>query len=202
MSKRHKEAIETKDDDVDLNPLIDVITMLIIFFILGGKLTQDVRTEQITVPPTKTAAKLDVPKDWQLVIINVFGNTQTPIGTPETHIRVGSNNYVSKGIDPPACYEAYAGLRRMLDRVYDAAEKYQDPKGTGMNLPKVTLEIRADADTQYRVVQEIQQIVCDSIDPAPAPPQDPMTAKKGTPATAKPFISINFTSRKPNQKDD
>ena len=37
---------EIKDDDVDLNPLIDVITLLIVFFILGGKMSSDIRTEQ------------------------------------------------------------------------------------------------------------------------------------------------------------
>lgn len=198
--KRHKFRQELKDDELDLNPLIDVITMLLVFFIIGGKMSQDVRTEQITVPPTRTAAKLDVPKDWELLIVNVFGNTQVKEGVPETHIRVGKYNYVSRGIDN---YDAYASLRQMLDRVYDAAEKYDDPKGTGMRLPKVTLELRCDVDTQYRVVQEIQQIVADSIDPKPQPPQEPMTAKKYTnPAQqAKPFVSINFTSRKPDKGD-
>lgn len=201
MSKKHKFKIELKDDDLDLNPLIDVITMLLVFFIIGGKMTTDQRTEQITVPPTKTAAKLDVPKDWELVVINVFGNTQTlQGGTPAVHIRVGKYNYHSdaQGIDN---YDAYVGLRQMLDRVYDAAEKYPDPKNTGMMLPKVTLEIRADVDTQYRVVQEVQQIVADSVDPNPPPPQEKMTAKKiANVSLAKPFVSINFTTRKPGEK--
>ncbi len=195
---KHSTAVEMKDDELDLNPLIDVITMLLVFFIIGGKMSQDVRTEQITVPPTRTAAKLDVPKDWELLIVNVFGNTQVTEGIPETHIRVGKYNYVSKGIDN---YDAYAGLRQMLDRVYDAADKYDDPKGSGMRLPKVTLELRCDVDTQYRVVQEIQQIVADSVDPKPADPTQAMQAKKYTnpQQQAKPFVSINFTSRKPEK---
>lgn len=198
MRRKRHGPDEIHDEDVDLNPLIDIITMIIIFFILGGKLTEDVRTEQITVPPTKTAAKLDIPKDWQLVVINVYGQTQTPVGTPEVRIRVGTNDWKQEGIDN---YKAYVSLRRMLDRVYDQAEKYADPKGTGMQLPKVTLEIRADGDTQYRVVQEIQQLVADSIDPEPPAGQDPMTPKKiANVAQARPFVSINFTSRKPEKE--
>ncbi|MBA3847900.1 MAG: biopolymer transporter ExbD [Planctomycetes bacterium] len=199
--KRHKWKMVLKDEEVDLNPLIDVITMLLVFFIIGGKMSQDVRTEQITVPPTRTASKLDVPKDWELLIVNVFGNTQTPEGTPMAKIRVGKHEWVNRGIDGDQQYAAYIGLRQMLDRVYDAADKYDDPKQTGMRLPKVTLELRCDVDTQYRVVQEIQQIVADSIDPKPTPPQEAMTAKKYTnPAQqAKPFVSINFTSRKPEK---
>jgi len=188
--RKHQHAVEVEEDDVDLNPLIDVIVLIMAFFILGGKLTKDVRTEEITVPPTKTAAKLDVQKDWQLIIVNVYGKTQASAnqGTPEGSIRVGTDIWKTHGIDD---FSAYIGLRHMLDKVYDHAEKYQDPKSP-MQLPKVTLEIRADADTQYRIIQEIQQIVCDSIDP-----NNKMLPKQGDPKSMRPFVNINFTARLP-----
>lgn len=191
MSGNHRtpsvEAIQ--DDDVDLNPLIDVITMLIIFFILGGKMSSDIRTEQITVPPTKTAMTFKTERGWERLVVNVFGNTQRPKSTPELTIRVGNKEFKQRGDE----YTAYESMRSILDRIYDRAEKFPDPKNTGLMLPKVVLEIRADADTQYRVVQEVQQIVADSIDPSKQ-----MTPKAhASPANARPFVNVNFTTRLP-----
>ncbi|MBA3685030.1 MAG: biopolymer transporter ExbD [Planctomycetes bacterium] len=191
MAHKPKKHKEIKDDDVDLNPLIDVITMLIIFFILGGKMSSDIRTEQITVPPTRTATKLDADKGWERIVVNVFGTTQNRAGEskPVQKIRIGTKEFTAEGVDN---YSAYIGMRELLDRAYERAEKKPDTKGTGLMLPMVVLEIRADADTQYRVVQEIQQIVADSVDP-----RNNMLPKQQTTADAKPFVNINFTTRLP-----
>ena len=72
-----KTKLEQPNDEVDLTPMIDMIFLLIIFFILAGKITSDLRSEQITVPPTKTAQKIEIPDDWRHVIVDVFGTTQT-----------------------------------------------------------------------------------------------------------------------------
>jgi biopolymer transport protein ExbD len=190
MARHRQLNMEVKDDEVDLNPLIDVIVMLIIFFILGGKMSSDIRTEQITVPPTKTATKLDQEKGWERLVVNVFGNTQIKKGAASLTIRVGNKEFKSQGVDD---YSAYIGMRQLLDKAYDRADKIADPKGTGLQLPKVLLEIRADADTQYRVVQEIQQIVADSIDPA----NQMLPKQHASMAAARPFVNINFTTRLP-----
>jgi biopolymer transport protein ExbD len=192
--KKHKKlALLMKDDDIDLNPLIDVITMLIIFFILGGKMSQDIRVADITVPPTKTATKLEDEPEWQRLIVNVFGNTQTSKGEPTLKIKVGNNEYVSEGIDN---FNAYIKLRDLLDRTYirEANDNrlMDDPKGTGMRLPKWVIELRADSNTQYRVIQEIQQVITDSINPS-----DGMKPHLVSPKDLKPFVNINFTSRIP-----
>jgi len=63
-------------------------------------------------------------------------------------------------------------------------------------LPKVVLEIRADADTEYRVVQEVQQVVSGSINPFDG--MKPMTIS--SPAQAKPFVFLNFTTRSPGDR--
>ncbi len=191
---KHQQPLEVKDDEVDLNPLVDVITLLIIFFILGGKMSSDLRTEQITVPPTKTATKLDSEPGWERVVVNVFGSTQVRAGEGKASqkIKVGTKEWTATGVDD---YSAYAALRDLLDKTYEKAEKIPDSKGTGLLLPKVVLEIRADADTQYRVVQEIQQIVADSIDPS-----NNMLPVQQTPQEAKPFVNINFTTRLPSDK--
>ena len=81
-----------------------------------------------------------------------------------------------------------------------AANRYDDPLGTGISLPEVELEIRADGDAEYRLVQEILQVASDSVDPA-----NGMKPKNlGNPpnfALAKPFVNILFTSFKPGDRE-
>ncbi len=180
-----------QDADLDLVPMIDCIFLLLLFFMLCGRITVDQRTEQITVPPTKTAAKFKDPQGWGREIVNVFGSTQHG-EPPRNSIRVGTKEFKSQGVND---YTGYKGLRNILDQIYDKAEKYDDPKKTGMRLPKVIIEIRADGDTEYRVVQEIQQVLTDTLD------LETMQPKKGLdPKTARAFVNIDFTTRKPEDK--
>jgi biopolymer transport protein ExbD len=188
---KRKERFRTEQDDaeIDLVPMIDCVFLLLLFFMLCGRITMDQRTEQITVPPTRTATVPNDPKDYERIVINVFGTTKTG-SPPRNTIRVNNANYISTG---PDNYESYQKLRQVLDIAYDRADKYADPKNTGFMLPKVVLEIRADADTEYRVVQEVQQVVSDSINPF-----DGMKPKAiSDPKQAKPFVFLNFTTRKP-----
>jgi biopolymer transport protein ExbD len=188
--KKAKFHLEQADADVDLVPLIDCVFLMLLFFMLCGHMTLEQRVEQITVPPTKTAQKLDDPKDWERIVLNVYGSTKTG-NPPRNTIRINNVNYTSSGVDS---FESYQKLRQVLDVAYDRAVKFPDPKNTGFMLPKVVLEIRADADTEYRVVQEVQQVVSDSINPF-----DAMKPKAiSNPAQAKPFVFLNFTSRKPD----
>lgn len=138
----------------------------------------------------KTATVPKDPDDYERIVINVFGTTKDG-SPPRNTIRINNVNYISSGVDN---FESYQQLRRVLDVAYDRADKYEDPKKTGFMLPKVVLEIRADADTEYRVVQEVQQVVSDSINPF-----DSMKPKVlSDPKQAKPFVFLNFTTRKPD----
>ena len=93
-------------------------------------------------------------------------------------------------------YSGYQKLREKLNQAHDRAEKYDDPKGTGIKLPKVIVEIRADAETEYRVVQEVQQVLSDTIDPS-----NNMLPRQGVdPKQLKSFVNIDFTTRKPGEK--
>jgi len=58
----------------------------------------------------------------------------------------------------------------------------------------VIIEIRADAETEYRVVQEIQQVVSDTIDP-----YNNMLARVAKPGELKSFVNIDFTTRRPGE---
>lgn len=185
------------DEHLDLVPLIDVVFLLLLFFMLCGRLSADMRTEQITVPPTKTAAKFDV-KGWERVILNVFGSTQEG-KPPRNSIQIGGMKeapWVTSAQDGDERFGGYQKLRRAMDRIYDKAEKYPDPKTTPpIMLPKVIVEIRADAETEYRVVQEVQQVLSDTIDPF-----NKMLPKNVTPQQLKAFVNIDFTTRKAGEK--
>lgn len=192
-----KKRMPQIDEHLDLVPLIDCVFLLLLFFMLCGRLSSDMRTEQITVPPTKTAAKFD-PKGWTRVVINVFGSTQEG-KPPRNSIQIGGSHvapWVTSATEGDARFQGYQELRKALDKIYDKAEKYPDPKTNGLiQLPKVIVEIRADAETEYRVVQEIQQILCDSIDPF-----NKMLPKAIQPAQMKAFVNLDFTTRKAGDK--
>lgn len=190
LHRKSRFKLEQADADVDLVPLIDCVFLLLLFFMLCGHMSLEQRVEQITVPPTKTAQKLTTPDKWERIVVNVFGTTKAG-NPPRNTIRINNVNYTSSA---PEDLNSYIKLRQVLDKIYDQAEKFDDPKKTGFMLPKVVLEIRADADTEYRVVQEVQQVVSDSINPSDAMKPKAMT----DPKKAKPFVFLNFTTRKPN----
>ena len=182
-----KPKIDETQAEIDMTPMIDLVFLLIIFFILAGKISSEQRSQQITVPPTKTATKIEV-KDR--IIVNVFGTTRDG-KPPKNSIRVGTQTFDAKGVDD---FSAYVRLRELLNKAYDKADKEPDVKNPVLQIPKVVLEIRADADTEYRVVQEVLQIVTDSVDPS-----DQMKPKMVPPQQMKPFIAINYTTRRPGE---
>ncbi len=188
--KSKKISLPQQDDHLDLVPLIDCVFLILLFFMLVGRLSNDQRTEQITVPPTKTAVKFPG-TGWGREVINVFGKTQN--GDPARNtIRIGTNDFKQSGTND---YSGYQKLRTILDRIYDKAEKYPDPNVKDLMLPKVIIEIRADSDTEYRVVQEVQQVLTDTMD------LTNMQPKKGfDPKTLKAFVNLDFTTRKTTDK--
>lgn len=189
------------DAELDLTPMIDVIFLLIIFFILAGRITSEMRSNKITVPPTRTAEEMVTPQGWRHAVIEVFGTTtRAAVGDPSNTIRLGWTNQPERTIRGVDDYSSYIWLREELDRLYEVAEKYPDPLGTGMMLPQVELEIRADGDAEYRLVQEILQVASDSIDP-----RNEMRPKDlGNPPNfglARPFVNIQFTTFRPGDRE-
>ena len=75
-----KRKLSQADIDLDLTPMIDVIFLLIIFFILAGRITAEITNNKITVPPTITAEKWEKPDDWEHYKIEVWGSTQDQAG--------------------------------------------------------------------------------------------------------------------------
>lgn len=165
------------DDSVDLNPLIDVITLLMVFFILAGKMSALNRVEQITVPPARTATA--IPTTSQHLVLNL-----TRDGVDQ-HLSLDTHRWTLNGDG----MGAWSGLRDLLNRVWELGDKHKDPT-TGRLVSDVILEIRADGDASYRTVQELQQVLTDSLDPLAG-----MVPKTST----RPFTHILFTSRLPGE---
>lgn len=188
---RKKRKLPQADEHLDLVPLIDCVFLLLLFFMLCGRLSSDMRTEQITVPPTRTAAKFET-KGWERIVVNVYGKTQDGKPPMNSIALPPRAPWISQGIDD---YSGYQKLRTELNKIYDKAEKYDDPKPTGIKLPKVIVELRADAQTEYRVVQELQQILSDTIDPF-----NNMLPRNVPPTQLKCFVNMDFTTRKPGDK--
>ena len=191
--KKRRMRLPQADDHLDLVPLIDCVFLILLFFMLVGRLSTDQRTEQITVPPTKTAVKFDAATaKWRREVINIFGATQkTDPGDsspPRNTIRIGTKSFSQTGIND---YTGYQQIRAALDKIYDQADKYPDAKVPGLMLPKVIVEIRADSDTEYRVVQEVQQMLTDTMDLTNMQPKKNFDVK-----TLKAFVNLDFTTRK------
>ncbi|MEK7412309.1 MAG: biopolymer transporter ExbD [Planctomycetota bacterium] len=189
--KRKRKHLPNMSEHLDLVPLIDCVFLLLLFFMLCGRLSNEVRTEQITVPPTRTAEKFKV-TGWGRVVINVYGKTQDGKPPRNTIAIPPASPWVSQGADD---YTGYQKMRQAMNKVYDSAEKYEDSKQKGLMLPKVIVEIRADSETEYRVVQEVQQVLTDTIDPF-----NQMLPKVPVIGQMKCFVNIDFTTRKPGDK--
>lgn len=141
MKKTH---LPQQSDHLDLVPLIDCIFLILLFFMLVGRLS-DRSTEQITLAPGKTAKSITSVMGWSRELITI-----------DDHIRIGTLRIPRDGDLTP--------LRALLDRIYEQSPFVRDPL-TGSQVPAVTVEIRAGADVPHGSVQAIEQLLTDSIDP-------------------------------------
>ncbi|MCK6488552.1 MAG: biopolymer transporter ExbD [Planctomycetes bacterium] len=190
MSTRHHPLrLGQQDDHLDLVPLIDCVFLLLLFFMICGRLSTSERSEQITVPPARTATAVDQGlAGWRREIINVSARPAGD-GTRGAVISIGATEMPLQA----GGTEAYQRLRAILDRIYDQAEKYDDPRATLVKLPRVIVEVRADGDADYRTVQEVQQVLTDSLDLATMRPRK-------DPHHGRPFVNLDFTVRRPADK--
>lgn len=173
MRRRIHPAI---DVDVDLVPLIDCVFLLLLFFILCGRLIDEERWEQVTVPPATTAHEVVKRQDWQRTTINVKGDALHP-----EVVMGGARLTGNTG-------EVWSQVRTRLDRIHDQAERRSDARAPMGFAPKVVISLRADLDMDWRVVQDCQQILADSIDPRTGTPKEGLR---------RPFTQLEFAAWKP-----
>ena len=149
---------------------------------LCGHLSVSDRVEQITVPPARTATEIPPPDRWRHEVINLGGGrADQPV-----RIRVGQA-FDSAGLTHG---EALTRLRDLLDRLHAFSETYDDP-ASGLRLPQVVVELRADADVRWRAIQEVEQVLADSIVPATGLPKD---------GPRRPFVHLTFSARDPAER--
>ena len=158
--------------EIDLVPLIDCVFLMLLFFMLCGSISVDLRSEQISVPPAKTAW-FGGGSGWKREIINLAARPGTGA------ISVGTRRFSAA----PGRADGYPGLRALLDRVYAEAGKYSDAERRLR--PKVVVELRADGDCDMRTVAEVMAVVANAVDPAT------MGARHGSQG----FAQLDFTVR-------
>jgi hypothetical protein len=177
-------TLSFSDADVDLVPMIDCIFLLLLFFMLCGRITIDARAEQISVPPAIMGdTVIDRHAGWTREVLNVFADHG---GQGGSRLCLGTV-FDSRGLDHGT---ALVHLRRILDAVYDRADTYPAEGDPTLRLPMVIIEIRADGDVDVRRIQELEMLLADHTDPA---------SGQAAPAghTQRPFVNLAFTTRPP-----
>jgi biopolymer transport protein ExbD len=164
------------DAEIDLVPLIDCVFLLLLFFLLCGRLAQEGSWEQVTVPPARSAQKSEGVLGWQRVQVQLAARAGT--------LGICLGQRLLDG-DEAAQWQA---LRAYLDRIHAQAERYPDPASPAGYAPKVVVELRADRDLDYRLVQKCQQILADCIDPGSDKPRD---------GARRAFTHLEFAALKP-----
>ena len=158
------------DADLDLVPLIDCVFLILLFFILCGRLSTDQRPEQITVPPGRTAQAAATGPER--VVLNLRS-------MPRPALSFGSDG---AWIDLAG---GWSGVRQRLDGIWDRSGKRTVAGGI---VSEAVLEVRADADLPYHLVQELQQIAADAVDAD--------TMRPGR-APGRSFTALYFAARPP-----
>jgi biopolymer transport protein ExbD len=176
---RRRFSLPQGDHEVDLVPLIDCVFLLLLFFLLCGHLSVAERAEQITVPPARTAQEIIPPDQWRHEVLNLGGGRQDlPV-----RIRLGAS-FDSVGLNHT---DGLTRLRALLDRLHAYSATYRDP-ASGLEIPQVIMELRVDADVPWGAVQEVEQVLADSVDPLTGLSKD---------GARRPFIHLTFSARDP-----
>ncbi len=167
--RRH--ALQANADELDLVPLIDVVFLILLFFIFCGRLSSDQRPSQVTVPPGRTAQAVRTTPER--VVLN---------------LRAGERPALSFGGESAWIDLAggWSPVRQRLDRIWDKAGKRQS---NGHAVAEAVLEVRADAVVPYHLVQELQQIAADAIDPE--------TMLPGRQQQQRSFVDVDFSAVPP-----
>ena len=138
--------------ELDLVPLVDCVFLILLFFILCGRLTIDGQSEQVTVPPARSAHTR--PPATERIVINLKAGERPAVSF------VGGSGWIDLA-------GGWTPVRQRLDAIWNAAGKRSSD---GHQVADVTLEVRADEELPYRLVQEFQQIAADTVDPATLAP--------------------------------
>ncbi len=131
--------------DMDMTPMIDVVFLLIIFFMIITDLTQQ-DLEDLQLPVAQNAVPDKPSKDEWRPIINVKH-------TGEMIIK--RNKYFDPEVNVGP--KKYEDLRTQLLSMAGRMKKAPIAPGSPKNIPDEPLMIRADETTTFKFVQEIME---------------------------------------------
>ena len=132
-----------KDMEMDMTPMIDVVFLLIIFFMIITDLTQQ-ELEDVDLPEAAHATPDQPdPEEWR-PIINVDYRGKMVIKK-----KVQYDPAINQGKDK------YAELRTWLLQAAQRMEKEPLAAGSAKMIPSEPVLIRCDMSTPFRYVQEI-----------------------------------------------
>lgn len=127
--------------DLDMTPMIDIVFQLITFFMVINKFDQDEADERVTLPKDQLAAPPAVQRKNSFLLN--FGFVRQVDGTI---------------VNPTPVFffgDDQLSLDQVRPRLRQEAQFYE---AIGTDLADVTVEIRADAEVQSGMVQELIQM--------------------------------------------
>ena len=135
--------------EMDMTPMIDVVFLLIIFFMIITDLTQQ-ELEELKLPMAlhATADKPD-PDEWRPVLNIPFDGRMV----------VKRETYYDPEVDGQKAVP-YGKMKEWLGEVARKMEKapFNKEAGTGPEIPDDFLLIRADQSTSFRHIQKVMEI--------------------------------------------
>lgn len=145
MAKRESKLVSKID--INMTPMIDVVFLLIIFFMIITDMTQQ-DLEELQLPIAETATEDKPNPDERRPIVNI----------PHTgKIIVKRETYYDPERDDGKS-EPYGEVKRYLATAAEMMPKEPLSEGASVMLPDEPLLIRADESTAFKHVQKVMEI--------------------------------------------
>jgi biopolymer transport protein ExbD len=147
---------ETPEAEIDMTPMIDIVFLLIIFFMVVSDIAA-LDMEELTLPfadrATKPAENLDPIENPPLTINVPVGKSVDKEEFADNTVKISGRAYfIGKG-DP------LAGMMRLEEflKIEAEAAAREDPPADnpGLRSSKLRVLVRADQDTQFKNVQAV-----------------------------------------------
>jgi biopolymer transport protein ExbD len=136
----NKHDAET-DMEMNMTPMIDVVFLLIIFFMIITDLTQQ-ELEDLVLPVAEEAVEDKPNPDERRPIVNI---------KQDGEIIVRRETIYSPEQDDYAALEAYlSDMAQLMDK--------EVPEGLSVPVPDEPVLIRADENTPFKMIQKIMQL--------------------------------------------
>lgn len=151
---RRRPTAAGDEPGIDLVPLIDCVFLVLLFFVLCGRISTDRRAEQVTVPPAATAQVRS--GGLERVVLSLRAGDRPAAA-------FGDGTWIDLG-------DGWGEVRRRLDGVWRRAGTRLVGGVQAAQAAQAVLEVRADEALPFRLVQELQAVAADAVDPTSLAP--------------------------------